>query len=337
MKLIIFAAFLLLEVVSGDGSTFLRSIENTEIPSENKVETYSEIDCPVLQDDHIKGKPNDVNRRKKFFDYFEPCGTYEKSCHHQVIPPNIDYPGSGSHDISPGEIYIVQFDVGVDPILKGKVYDTLPQEWKNNCIGCNDKPNLPGKNKNITKTENGETCIEVIMKIGSSLGDFLGSKGGCVGKCGPGCNFLAGGYAKDCAKHDVCSAYKLLVTKKAYQNPSKFCGDPDCGDEAAQTVMNCFEHRLFWGDPVKVCHKSDFDRNEDYYGHWSMGTSFFNEGNCGNFVGWEAHQGIPPKNRIQNPYKMLKDGRMVPIDFDVDEEEVDYYVYGDEETSELRE
>lgn len=65
MKLIIFAAFLLLEVVSGDGSTFLRSIENTEIPSENKVETYSEIDCPVLQDDHIKGKPNDVNRRKK--------------------------------------------------------------------------------------------------------------------------------------------------------------------------------------------------------------------------------------------------------------------------------
>ena len=53
----------------------------------------------------------------------------------------------------------VQFNVGVDPILKGKVYDTLPQEWKNNCIGCNEETNLPGKNKNITKTENGETCI----------------------------------------------------------------------------------------------------------------------------------------------------------------------------------
>merc|ERR1711865_710786 len=75
----------------------------------------------------------------------------------------------------------------------------------------------------------------------------------CMGGCGPGCTSLPffdnitvspddiG--ALDCLKHDLCSAWKTVFSGKPV---SGFCHDPDCGDEAAMTIFNCWRGwRLF--------------------------------------------------------------------------------------------
>jgi len=323
MKFFTFAAILLSEVVHGADINFLRSNDNSIISSETNTDSNLEDSaCKVLEGDLLKGDIDDEERRKELFSYFKPCGYYEKTCKHhnfEIIPANVDYPGSGTHDISNGERMIVQFDIGIDVKLRKKVFDGLKYPIvQKNCIGCqwNDWK-LPG---DIDKSASGETCIEAIVKIGTNLGNYLGFKGGCLGKCGTGCDWIGGGMGKDCAKHDLCSYYKLIITKQKYHHKEVFCFDPDCGDEAAQAVLNCFKASWFL-DPVKVCHESEFDKNPSYYGHWSLG-SYLVQGNCGNFVGWDNHQGLPDKSRISNPYKMLEDGRMVPIDYEVDEDEV---------------
>ena len=80
-----------------------------------------------------------------------------------------------------------------------------------------------------------------------------------------------------------------------------FCYDEDCGDEAAQTILNCYIND--WGpDTPIICNKNTFDRNRYAYGHWSYATGFMSEGPCDNFIYWANGQGLPDKKRIRNPY-----------------------------------
>ena len=95
------------------------------------------------------------------------------------------------------------------------------------------------------------------------------------------------------------------MNKKPFNDDDGFCYDIDCGDEAAQTVFNCYIDKGWWRPDTPItCDKSNFN-NPDAYGHWSHGTKLFNEGPCGNFVGWSNGQGLPDKNKISNPYMFL--------------------------------
>lgn len=77
------------------------------------------------------------------------------------------------------------------------------------------------------------------------------------------------------------------------------CYGPDCGDEAAQTVHNCFIGNWFFDTPI-TCERENFD-NKNARGEWSIVTNFM-KSPCGNFKNWNNGQGIPDKDRIRNPY-----------------------------------
>lgn len=104
-----------------------------------------------------------------------------------------------------------------------------------------------------------------------------------------------------------CATYKALVQRDTF-NPNKgdgFCFDVDCGDEAAQTVMNCYlKEEEEWYDPEITCEKDNFN-NPKAYGYWSDFTNVFEEGPCYHFTYWNNGQGLPDKNRIDNPYEFL--------------------------------
>ena len=87
----------------------------------------------------------------------------------------------------------------------------------------------------------GETCLETFLHTGyDDFGTLHKNSYDCMGYCGDGC--VAVGNAKDCAKHDVCSYYKGMVQGFAAYG---FATDVDCGDEAAQTLINCREKKRF--------------------------------------------------------------------------------------------
>jgi hypothetical protein len=237
--------------------------------------------CPVF----TKNPDGNEELSKRMLAATKPCGHYKKAgCTYEVIPADIVHPGDG-----PGELqykpYIVQFDVGVHPKLRTKVLKDH-KKWSNadrgrDCIGCENK---------------GEECLELIVKGGSD------ATGGCAGKCGSGC--VGAGYAKDCMKHDVCASYKALVQLKEHDwtFDDGFCYDPDCGDEAAQTLHNCYLSK--WGSDTPITCEEDNFYNEKAYGHWSTATNVFG-GPCFNFISWNRGQGLPDKKRISNPYEFL--------------------------------
>ena len=206
-------------------------------------------------------------------------------CTYDVIEANIDHPGNG-----PGEIqfkpYIVQFDIGTHWKLKDKV-SAAHREWIQGfpCIGCDDPS---------------ETCVELIIEAGSD------ATGHCAGKCGSAC-LLGAGYAKDCLKHDTCIAYKALVLDEDWGGyDDGFCYDQDCGDEAAQAIMNCYAGRPWMMDRGMVCDEEVFASDERAYGHWSASryTPGFKVGPCNNFDGWANGQGIPDSDQINNEFLM---------------------------------
>lgn len=219
------------------------------------------------------------------FSAAKPCGYYQsQGCNHEVIPANICHPGEGPGDLE-YKPYIVQFDIGVHPNIKDKVLNDFRNfnGKKRDCIGCD----LPG-----------ETCLELIVKGGSD------ATGGCAGKCGIGCS--GAGYAKDCLKHDVCATYKALlqINETPFSTADGFCYDPDCGDEAATTIHNCYID-VSWGfDTPITCDVGNFN-NDKAYGWWSYSTNLFNEGPCYNFIEWNNGQGIPNKSKIKNSYEFL--------------------------------
>lgn len=222
--------------------------------------------------------------RQLMLDAAKPCGHYQAAgCDFELIPSNVVHPGSG-----PGEIqfkpYIVQFDIGTHWRLKEKV-NSAQNDWGGGfpCIGCE---------------EESETCMEIIIEAGSD------ATGYCAGKCGSAC-LIGTGYAKDCLKHDTCIAYKALVLSEdwgAYDDG--FCYDPDCGDEAAQAIMNCYIDRSWWPNESIICDEKVFDSDERTYGHWSESryTPGFDEGPCNNFEEWINGQGIPDNDQIDNSF-----------------------------------
>jgi len=245
--------------------------------------------CPIF----TKDPKNDDDLQKYMLESTKECGYYEKQdCGYTVIPANLVHPGEGPGDLE-NKPYIVQFDIGIHPELE----DLVGKEHKNY--------QHKHKRERLTKDNNGkniegEKCLEIIVEGGSD------ATGGCAGKCGGGCTLLkGGGYAKDCMKHDVCATYKAMSQSTtngyAFSKEDGFCYDPDCGDEAASTIFNCFNDDYLFDTPI-TCEKSNFDRYKNAYGHWSHATKAFDEGPCENFIGWKNGQGIPDKNEIYNPY-----------------------------------
>lgn len=257
--------------------------------------TLVQGNCPVFDTIATTGE-----EKESFKDAARPCGYYSsQGCPYQVIQANVCYPGEGPGDIHTFVPYIVQFDIGLHPTVRAREYNRAEQFQKDWCIGCTET-SFSDLGLHVTK-ESGETCMEIIVRAGDSSNDA--TVGGCAGKCGKGCASTGGGWAMDCLKHDVCVTYKKWVLEANFiiDMPIGFCNDLDCGDEAAHTVMNCYEDRWI-NDISRVCIESEFARDNDLYGHWSWSTGLFDEGRCGNYQDWATGQGIPDRSQISNPY-----------------------------------
>jgi len=255
--------------------------------------------CPVFREE-----PESSDQKVALKNGVRPCGYYESmGCDHPVIPPNVAHPGEGDGDIE-AMPYIVQFDIGTHANVLDKVTSSLVGTEFGNCIGCagsvGDEYEL---GDNVVLNASGETCLEIIVQAGSDV------TGGCAGKCGVACSFSSwdpttwnpAGYAKDCLKHDVCATYKAVVLNN-FNYADGFCHDPDCGDEAATTLMECWEGGWGW-DIALICKSEDFDENPDVYGKWTFGSiAMSSEGPCSNFRDWSSGQGIPNRDQIRNPY-----------------------------------
>lgn len=236
-----------------------------------------------------------------FLQKVRPCGNYSSICHDiPLVQANTDYPGGGVGNVVPGQDYIVQFDVGVHPVVAEEI---LKRRLKgiNTCVSC---PTFE------------EKCLEVVVTGGASWGDLgltsLGRRSyDCMGGCGKGCvaptilNKWDGG-ALDCLKHDVCSAWKSVFQGRP---ATGFCNDPDCGDEAAMTIFNCWRGWRIFGSlgsgasgpfsTPAVCAQDQSTR-----GCWSH-AGWMTEGRCKIFQGWSRGQGIPDPHPLRSPIQRL--------------------------------
>ena len=261
-------------------------------------------DCPVF--DKIATA---LEEKHMFMDAVKPCGYYfNQGCNFQVIHSDVCYPGEGPGDIHTFMPYIVQFDIGLHPLARARgAYTDAEAGQKDWCIGCPETDFFLGSS--VTKETSGETCVEIIVKAGDSGDDA--TVGGCAGKCGAGCN--GAGWAVDCLKHDTCVTYKKWVLDTTWPQtghmPFGFCNDLDCGDEGAQTTLNCYEDRWF-NERSIVCNKDGFANNRNFYGHWSWASTFFPAGTCERFQDWDAGQGIPDNDRISNPYNLMAEAEV---------------------------
>lgn len=245
------------------------------------------INCPVFREYPF----GNSHLRQQMLDAAKPCGHYKSlGCDYEVISPNVDHPGRGPKGDISFKPYIVQFDIGIYRSLKD-IVSKSHSDWGQGfpCIGCE---------------EESETCLELIIEAGSD------ATGGCAGKCGSAC-LLGAGYARDCLKHDTCIAYKALVLDEDWSTTSYdanydgFCYDPDCGDEAAQAILNCYIDKNRWLlDEAITCDRDLFEEDNRAYGEWSRARHVpgFDEGPCNNYEGWDNDQGIPNKDQIDNMF-----------------------------------
>jgi len=240
-----------------------------------------DCDCPVF----TKNPENDFGLQQRMLKATQPCGYYKNTqkCNYEVITQNVVHPGEGVGDLD-FKPYIVQFDIGVHKNIFSRV--------------TTDHRNFGGTKRDFIGSS-GEQCLEIIV-TGNS-----GATGGCAGKCGSGC-VIGAGWAKDCMKHDVCATYKALRQIGSYKfgKDDGFCYDPDCGDEAASTVFNCYIDNTWpFPDTPITCERGNFN-NKNAYGAWSYSVNIMDEGPCWNFINWANGQGLPDKNRIDNPYRL---------------------------------
>lgn len=208
----------------------------------------------------VKGTKKDLKEKVK------PCGFYGSKCTDLfTVERGVTYPGNDeAFDPKCGTDYIVQFDIGLNP----NVHDI------DGSISIREQLGFGS----------GETCLEVVVTDCDDWGnlgiDALPSGGyDKMGRCGAGA--LGVGDAMDCLKHDVCSAFKSAVI----EGPATgFCDDPDCGDEAAQTLFNCKSKQT---DEPTTCHCDGSTT-----GSWSTISHVFG-GNCKAYKGCDKGQGIP--------------------------------------------
>lgn len=231
----------------------------------------------------------------EFLEKVRPCGNWSTLCTDlPLVEANRDYPGGGAAGaVVLDQDYVVQFDVGLHRSVARQI---LKRRFKeiDSCLGC---PKF------------GETCLEVVVTGGAMWGD-LGVPGvkpkayNCMGHCGVGC---AGNKvvkikddvgALDCLKHDLCSAWKSV----RIGTPARgYCHDPDCGDEGAMAIFNCWRGFRLFGQvgghrngPLAISAVCDNTTK----GSWSH-CGWLTPGRCKVFQGWEKGQGIPDPGRFQ--------------------------------------
>lgn len=238
----------------------------------------------------------------------QPCGSLSAICTDiPIVEANRDYPGGGIGAVVPGQDYLVQFDVGLHPEVAREILRRRLREI-DSCVHC---PGLEAF---------GERCLETVVTGGAMWGDLgrpsMGLAPGaydCMGGCGRGCAGALASHtsddvgALDCLKHDLCSAWKSIHSGRPTQG---FCHDPDCGDEGAMAIFNCWKGwRLFgsiggarsgpFSEPA-ICDQDD----GQVKGCWNHG-GWFTPGRCKLFQGWDRGQGIPDPNPLRSPVQML--------------------------------
>jgi len=270
---------------------------------------------------------NDVTAKEAWLDKFKPCGWYKEHCaalegdHVQVIEANTLYPPNrdmdddrdpGDEDLQIDQAYIVQFDVGLHSEMNHANHGTYSHSFREDGYSgvLRDAGGVDVRTKPYGATEThveGETCLEIYTKsdFDEGWGDIHGSNYGCMGKCGAGCQLwmigrLGGGYAKNCMKHDVCSAFKSVATGVKSEGA---CQDIDCGDEMMQAVSHCD----LPGSLIlpTTCNQEDFaDPNSGFTFRMTWGSTVFDlldgpfngisgESACYLWTGWEKGQGAP--------------------------------------------
>ena len=201
------------------------------------------------------------NCSHKFDSWFDRHGGFDKDDPHSYIKANTDYPGygdDGNLEVSwfgRNKVYLVEFDIGLDKTAydaakgmknepgAGILIDDIDQGELNY---VSFPKNEAGEYSERKTMEFGETCIETFARVQDRWkppNDWRGIKFnnyGCMGFCGRSC-FPTKGNGKDCMKHDVCSHFKTVALNESADG---FCRDFDCGDEAAQTVINCKNRAL---------------------------------------------------------------------------------------------
>lgn len=275
--------------------------------------------------------PNDTTNKNTFLGQFKPCGYYKANCGAffgdwfpdntndpldglndpfdpaNNILANVDYPGNGNQDLKYG-VNLVQFDVGLDAKTFAAYQDLVAEYGEdgkkliadtgsaryldfNNALG---KTGAPLWTSEVKDMELGETCVETFALTYDDWGFIDGEqheKGDydCMGKCGAGCGTDGLGVAKDCMKHDVCSYFKALALD---ESSGGFCSDFDCGDEAMQTVTNCWISHA-GKDKNVICDKSEDDKNPKFYSLLNPAVRVTGKRACTLRTGWDRNQGTP--------------------------------------------
>jgi len=237
-----------------------------------------------------------------FLSSVRPCGNLSSICTDiPLVEANKDYPGGGIGAVIPGQDYIVQFDIGLHAAVASEILKRQLKEV-DSCLHC-----PPFK----------EQCLEAVVTGGAMWGN-LGLRSmatrayDCMGGCGKGCSNVVSTSredigALDCLKHDLCSAWKSVRLGRATRG---FCHDPDCGDEAAMSIFNCWKgFRLFgsvggnrrgpFAEPA-ICE----DGNPRIRGCWNHG-GWFTKGRCKVFQGWRKGQGIPDPHPLRSIIQRL--------------------------------
>lgn len=243
--------------------------------------------------------PKDIetDRRDTWIKQVRRCGHYREvyndsecrnSLSYTVIEANVDYPGRGPEGdlVVVDTLYLTRFDVGRHANQPASSNKNINFNSINLGVGSVGTPQDIMQN-DITS----ETCVETFAFGGEDFGDIYGNDYNCMGYCGTGCT--AWGNGKDCMKHDVCSSYKALVQGSA---ATGYAGDVDCGDEAAQAVINCWDENGWWPDFQTVCDRS----NNDIYAEINPIARFLGGGLFGggrqealDRTGWNRNQGMP--------------------------------------------
>lgn len=197
--------------------------------------------------------PKDTDRLT-FLRQFKPCGFYSKCQHkfatwfgisqlpvYEPIEANKCYPIIGQYNLEKEHgIHIVQFDTGLDPVTfeayatEGDL-DLIKDTNLTSNAGIWLDPFAQDFTTHVMPLK--ETCVESLVRYPDDWGNIPNTINtyNCMGECGSSC--LSAWAGRDCLKHDVCSYFKGL----AMEDPAVgFCRDFDCGDETAQSVVNCW-------------------------------------------------------------------------------------------------
>ena len=230
-------------------SIYSNTTTNNNITSPPEIPLVDEIidECPT----QYFLNPKDTDRLT-FLNQFKPCGFYSKCQHkfptwfgisqlYEPIEANKCYPIIGEYSLEKEHgIHLVQFDTGLDPLT----FEAYLSEGELDLIKDTNMTSNAGiwldpfaKDFTTTIMPLKETCVESLVRYPDDWGNIPNTINtyNCMGECGSSC--LSAWAGRDCLKHDVCSYFKGL----AMQDPAVgFCRDFDCGDETAQSVVNCW-------------------------------------------------------------------------------------------------